>query len=49
MEDVNRKLKQMILRHQEDPNLPINPLSLQLNGVIDSAVMGGPAMYEKVK
>ena len=48
MEDVNGKLKQMICRHQEDPNLPINPLSLQLNGVIDSAVMGGPAMYEKV-
>ncbi|XP_071494855.1 dedicator of cytokinesis protein 1-like [Diadema antillarum] len=47
MEDVNRKLRALIIQHEEDPNLPINPLSLQLNGVIDSAVMGGPVMYER--
>ena len=48
MEDVNRKLKALIIQHEEDQTLPLNPLSLQLNGVIDSAVMGGPVMYERV-
>ncbi|XP_022091656.1 dedicator of cytokinesis protein 1-like isoform X3 [Acanthaster planci] len=47
MEDANSKLKQMIGQYQADSSLPINPLSLQLNGVIDSAVMGGPAKYEQ--
>ena len=49
MEDVNSKLKQMIGQYQTDSSLPLNPLSLQLNGVIDSAVMGGPAKYEQVQ
>ena len=48
MEDVNSKMKQMIGQYQADSSLPINPLSLQLNGVIDSAVMGGPPKYEEV-
>ena len=48
MEDVNSKLKQMVGQYQADSSLPLNPLSLQLNGVIDSAVMGGPAKYEQV-
>ncbi|XP_033633193.1 dedicator of cytokinesis protein 1-like isoform X1 [Asterias rubens] len=47
MEDVNSKLKQMVGQYQADSSLPLNPLSLQLNGVIDSAVMGGPAKYEQ--
>ncbi|XP_071948204.1 dedicator of cytokinesis protein 1-like isoform X2 [Antedon mediterranea] len=47
MEEENKKLKRVITQHQANANLPINPLSLQLNGVIDAAVMGGPAMYER--
>lgn len=47
MEDINRKLKNMIIQHQEEPTLQVNPLSGLLNSVIDSAVMGGPVIYEQ--
>lgn len=38
----------MINQYQSDENLPINPLSMLLNGIVDPAVMGGFAKYEKV-
>ncbi|XP_071827704.1 dedicator of cytokinesis protein 1-like isoform X3 [Apostichopus japonicus] len=47
MEDINRKLKNIIIQHQEEPALQVNPLSGLLNSVIDSAVMGGPVIYEQ--
>lgn len=39
----------MINQYQSDENLPINPLSMLLNGIVDPAVMGGFAKYEKVR
>uniref|UniRef100_A0A3Q3ILQ4 Dedicator of cytokinesis 1 n=1 Tax=Monopterus albus TaxID=43700 RepID=A0A3Q3ILQ4_MONAL len=47
MQLTNEKISSMVQRHLADPNLPINPLSLLLNGIVDPAVMGGFANYEK--
>lgn len=48
MQVTNEKISSMVQRHLNDPNLPINPLSMLLNGIVDPAVMGGFANYEKV-
>ncbi|CAJ0966421.1 unnamed protein product [Ranitomeya imitator] len=47
MQLTNEKINDMVQQHMNDPNLPINPLSLLLNGIVDPAVMGGFANYEK--
>ncbi|XP_030629626.1 dedicator of cytokinesis protein 1 [Chanos chanos] len=47
MQTTNEKINNMVQRHLNDPNLPINPLSMLLNGIVDPAVMGGFANYEK--
>ncbi|XP_023686613.1 dedicator of cytokinesis protein 1 isoform X1 [Paramormyrops kingsleyae] len=47
MQLTNEKINNMVQRHLNDPNLPINPLSMLLNGVVDPAVMGGLTNYEK--
>lgn len=48
MQLTNEKISNMVQRHLSDPNLPINPLSMLLNGIVDPAVMGGFTNYEKV-
>ena len=48
MESTNKQLRALIARHNVDPNLNINPLSMKLGGIIDAAVMGGVSNYEKV-
>ena len=35
-------------QYEADKSLNINPLSMLLNGVIDAAVMGGIANYNKI-
>lgn len=47
MQLTNDKLDSMVQQHLDDPSLPINPLSMLLNGIVDPAVMGGFANYEK--
>lgn len=47
MQLTNDKLNSMVQQHLDDPSLPINPLSMLLNGIVDPAVMGGFANYEK--
>ncbi|KAM6953621.1 dedicator of cytokinesis 2 [Aplochiton taeniatus] len=47
MESANDKILTMINQYQADWSLPINPLSMLLNGIVDPAVMGGFAKYEK--
>uniref|UniRef100_A0A8C3ET96 Dedicator of cytokinesis 2 n=1 Tax=Corvus moneduloides TaxID=1196302 RepID=A0A8C3ET96_CORMO len=47
MSTTNEKILMMINQYQSDENLPINPLSMLLNGIVDPAVMGGFAKYEK--
>ncbi|XP_069467585.1 dedicator of cytokinesis protein 1 isoform X2 [Ambystoma mexicanum] len=47
MQLTNEKIDNMVQQHLCDPNLPINPLSMLLNGIVDPAVMGGFTNYEK--
>ncbi|MGH0144510.1 UNVERIFIED_CONTAM: hypothetical protein FKN15_046651 [Acipenser sinensis] len=47
MQLTNEKINNVVQRHLNDPNLPINPLSMLLNGIVDPAVMGGFTNYEK--
>ncbi|CAL7938045.1 unnamed protein product [Xylocopa violacea] len=47
MEATNTTLRDLILAHKADNNLPLNPLSMKLNGILDPAVMGGIDNYEK--
>ncbi|CAI5774879.1 of cytokinesis 1 isoform X1 [Podarcis lilfordi] len=48
MQLTNDKINNMVQQHLSDPNLPINPLSMLLNGIVDPAVMGGFTNYEKI-
>ncbi|XP_029669948.1 dedicator of cytokinesis protein 1 isoform X1 [Formica exsecta] len=47
MEATNIVLRDLIIAHRSDPSLPLNPLSMKLNGILDPAVMGGIDNYEK--
>ncbi|XP_011337215.1 dedicator of cytokinesis protein 1 isoform X1 [Ooceraea biroi] len=47
MEATNTALRDLIIAHRSDPSLPLNPLSMKLNGILDPAVMGGIDNYEK--
>ncbi|XP_012229895.1 dedicator of cytokinesis protein 1 isoform X2 [Linepithema humile] len=47
MEATNTALRDLIVAHRSDPSLPLNPLSMKLNGILDPAVMGGIDNYEK--
>jgi dedicator of cytokinesis protein 1 len=47
MEATNGKLTRITLQHVCDSTLPVHPLSMLLSGVIDAAVMGGVAQYER--
>lgn len=49
MSTANEKILMMVNQYQSDESLPINPLSMLLNGIVDPAVMGGFAKYEKVR
>ncbi|KAI8499441.1 Dedicator of cytokinesis protein 2 [Branchiostoma belcheri] len=47
IENANTELRHLIEQQRADPTLTVNTLSLRLNGIIDAAVMGGTAKYEK--
>jgi len=40
-------MKLLFVLYRSDPSLPLNPLSMKLNGILDPAVMGGIDNYEK--
>ena len=46
MEKANNDLKELLLSFQ-NPDQPLNALTMRLNGIIDAAVNGGTANYEK--
>ena len=48
VESKNREIHTLNGRYNADKALNINPLSMLLNGVIDAAVMGGIANYDKI-
>ncbi|XP_077992462.1 dedicator of cytokinesis protein 1-like isoform X2 [Glandiceps talaboti] len=47
MEEQNNKMRTLIKQHEADHSLPLNILSMTLNGVIDAAVQGGTEKYEQ--
>lgn len=47
METTNKAIKDLIIAHKNDETLPINPLSMKINGIVDPAVMGGFSKYEE--
>ncbi|XP_055923008.1 dedicator of cytokinesis protein 1 isoform X2 [Eupeodes corollae] len=47
MESTNKALRDLIISHRNDENIPINPLSMKINGIVDPAVMGGFGKYEE--
>uniref|UniRef100_A0A8C9LG95 DOCKER domain-containing protein n=1 Tax=Pavo cristatus TaxID=9049 RepID=A0A8C9LG95_PAVCR len=48
MELTNEKISNIVQQHVWDRSLPVHPLSMLLNGIVDPAVMGGYTNYEKV-
>lgn len=48
MERTNEKISNCVQQHAWDRALPVHPLSMLLNGIVDPAVMGGYTNYEKV-
>ena len=47
MQNTYRELKTLVQEHLSNSPTALKPLSMKLNGIIDAAVMGGTAMYEK--
>lgn len=47
MELTNKAIRDLIIAHKNDDSLPINPLSMKINGIVDPAVMGGFSKYEE--
>lgn len=47
MELTNKAIRDLIIAHKNDENLPINPFSMKINGIVDPAVMGGFSKYEE--
>ncbi|XP_072538135.1 dedicator of cytokinesis protein 5 isoform X2 [Salminus brasiliensis] len=47
MELANEKLSNLVQHQAYDRSLPVHPLSMMLSGIVDPAVMGGFANYEK--
>lgn len=46
MKTANKDIRGLIIAHKNDENLPINQLSMKINGIVDPAVMGGFSKYE---
>ena len=46
MKTANKDIRVLIIAHKNDDNLPINQLSMKINGIVDPAVMGGFSKYE---
>uniref|UniRef100_A0A1L8DMR3 Putative signaling protein n=1 Tax=Nyssomyia neivai TaxID=330878 RepID=A0A1L8DMR3_9DIPT len=47
MEATNKFIRNLVMAHRDDETLPINPLSMKINGIVDPAVMGGFRKYEE--
>ncbi|KAK6633076.1 hypothetical protein RUM43_012819 [Polyplax serrata] len=47
MKSSNNSLRELIISYDADHSLPLHPLSMKLHGIVDAAVMGGIANYEK--
>lgn len=46
MANFNRTLRDLIIEHQNDESLPVGPLTMKIQGIVDAAVNGGTGKYE---
>lgn len=46
MKNTNKDIRDLIITYRNDDTLPLNPLSMKINGIVDPAVMGGLSKYE---
>lgn len=46
MKSTNKDIRDLIITYRNDETLPLNPLSMKINGIVDPAVMGGLSKYE---
>ncbi|XP_075145511.1 dedicator of cytokinesis protein myoblast city isoform X3 [Haematobia irritans] len=46
MKSTNKDIRDLIIAHKNDESLPVNQLSMKINGIVDPAVMGGCGKYE---
>ena len=46
IETANDRLRILIEQHQNVANLPVDPLGMLLNGIVDPAVNGGISKYK---
>lgn len=46
MQNINKSLRDLVLDHQNDETLPMGPLTMKIQGIVDAAVNGGTAKYE---
>lgn len=47
LENANEKMRELVLAHCINVNEDLGQLTMKLNGIVDAAVMGGVANYEK--
>lgn len=47
MELTNKAIRDLVIAHKNDETLPVNPLGMKINGIVDPAVMGGFYKYEE--
>lgn len=47
METINKTMRDLLIEHQNDPNLVVSQLTMKIQGVVDAAVNGGTTKYEE--
>ena len=47
MENINKTMRDLLIEHQNDPNLAVSQLTMKIQGVVDAAVNGGTTKYEE--
>lgn len=47
MQNMNKSLRDSVIEHQNDEALAVSTLSMKIQGIVDAAVNGGTAKYEK--
>jgi dedicator of cytokinesis protein 1 len=47
MQNINKMLRDLLIEHQNDPNLGLSQLTMKIQGVVDAAVNGGTTKYEE--
>jgi hypothetical protein len=47
LENANENMRRLVIAHCSNPHQDLGEMTMKLNGIVDAAVMGGVANYEK--